>query len=90
MPRVVLPFPSGLGCEALVVVVVAGQHDVRARVVQGLPERCSRVAAVVPGAEARVVPVGERAGRWVGGEVRAQPALLAEPGRSRRLGAVRS
>src|SRR3990170_3565160 len=59
--------------EALVVVVVAGEHDVGASGLPGLPERVGALVAAVQdaGAEARVVPVGEDAGRRMGGQVAA-------------------
>src|SRR5581483_6853372 len=70
--------PSGvLRREALVQVVVAGQHDVRAGLVERLPDRLHLSAiAVLARAEARMVPVGEGTGGGMGGEVIAQPALL--------------
>ena len=63
--------------EALVVVVVAGEDDVGAPGGKRAPERCDRlVGAVQTGAEARVVPVRERAAAGMGGEVGGEPALL--------------
>ena len=63
--------------ETLVVVVVPRQHDVRSGGVEGPPERVEGgVVAVRPRGEAGVMPVGERAGPGVGGEVVGQPAEL--------------
>ena len=68
--------------EALVGVVVAVEDDVRAGVVERLPERPRgrRRRPSCAGGEARVVPEGERAGRGMGGEVCAQPLLLRRAG----------
>src|SRR2546425_11848854 len=66
-----------LGREALIVVVVPVEDDVCARVVEVLPDRLHRDrVAVLPGAEARVMPVGERARRSMSRQVSAQPRLL--------------
>ena len=71
--------PAGriLWCESLVVVIVTVEDHVRAGRVQVSPERVvRRLVAVLPGREARMMPVRERACRRVGGEVGSQPALL--------------
>ena len=76
--------------EALVVVAVTRQQDLRLGVLEGLPERLHEVvAAVVAGAVARVVPVGERAVGRVRRQVRPQPALLLGAGRAGHARAVR-
>src|SRR5207247_2250777 len=74
---------GGLGCEALVVVLVARDDDIGAGIVQRLPQRLGgRGAAVLAArAEARVVPVGKSAARRVPGEVGTEPLLLRRAGR---------
>src|SRR4029079_16745575 len=63
--------------EALVVVVMAVEHDLRTRRGEVLPERrVLGITPVAPGGEPRRVPVGERAGRGVRGEVLAEPRFL--------------
>ena len=82
MPRAASAVPVAVcGAEPLVVVVVAGEHQVGAEVVERLPDRLHRrVAAVAAGAEPGVVPVGQRAGSGIGREVGAEPQLLGRPG----------
>src|SRR5262245_58467245 len=67
----------GLRREALVVVIMSYDHDLRPRVVEVLPERdrLSR-AAVRSRAEPWMVPVGQRASRGVRRQIRSQPRLL--------------
>ena len=63
--------------EALVVVVVTREHDVGACARERVPESGHRhVRPVQPGAEARVVPVGQRARCGARREVGGEPALL--------------
>src|SRR5690606_3453026 len=67
--------------EALVVVVVAGEREVDARLVSHPPELAQvAVAAVRPGAEAGMVPVRDGAGRGVRGEVGREPRELLGAG----------
>src|SRR5207248_574089 len=48
-----------------------------AGIVERLPDRLHKgIAAVLARAEARVVPVGKRAGRRIGSQIGAQPLLL--------------
>ena len=48
-----------------------------ARILERLPQRGQqRLVGVGAGAEARLVPVGQRAGRRVRGQIGAQPSLL--------------
>src|SRR5262249_40906748 len=78
------------GGEALVVVVVSGEDDVRPRGVEVLPEGCGdRIVPVETGREPRVVPVGERAPGPMRREAATKPPLLgrARPAASDR-GAV--
>src|SRR5215211_9201996 len=66
-----------LRCEAFVVVVVSGEDHVRSRFVEDLPQRLQLGGAAVlfPGAEVRVVKVGQGAPPVVvGGEVCLKPA----------------
>src|SRR5215212_5944092 len=68
-----------LGCEALVVVLMAGEHHVYARCVQSVPYGLHFLDAAMfhPRAEARMVEVGKRAALVAGGsEVRLQPPHL--------------
>ncbi len=67
-----------LRSEALIGMIVPVDHDVGVGIVQGLPQRLRcRGAAVLPGGEARVVPVGEgAASAAVQDEVVPQPAVL--------------
>src|SRR5205085_2123664 len=70
-----------LGREALVVVIVAVDHELRLRVVELGPERPDgRVAAMLAGAEPWVVPDRERAPGGARGEVALQPAALGRAG----------
>jgi len=71
-----------LGREALVAVVVPGDYDLGAGVVQCLPQRLSAEIAAVghSRAEQRLVPHRERALRRVRGEIGAEPLLLGRPG----------
>ena len=63
--------------EALVVVVVSDDHDLRSGVVQVLPQRLRLdVGPFVAGTEERMMPVGKRATLRVAGEIRPQPLLL--------------
>src|SRR5215212_1369490 len=74
--RVPGPAP-GLRRPALVVVVMAGEDELRACRIQRLPQRLhARVGAVVAEAEVGVVPVGQRAGGGMGGEIVLEPGLL--------------
>src|SRR2546428_8161875 len=80
--------PAGrLGGEPLVVVLVSREHDLRAGVVQRLPQRLGlRHAAVcVAGAGPRVMPVSEGAALGMRGEVSPKPLVL---GRARAHGDV--
>ena len=63
--------------ESLVVVVVAVEDHIHARGVQRLPDRLhlDRVA-MLAGAEARVMPIGQRTGCRVRAQIGAQPLLL--------------
>ena len=67
-----------LGPEALVIVVVTIHDDIGVRFIKRLPERLHGwiVAMRVAGTEERLVPLGQRARRWVGGKIGAQPFLL--------------
>src|SRR3970040_602296 len=70
-----------LGGEPLVEMIVTVEDNICAVVVEGLVEGLDRrVVAVQSGAEQRVVPVGEGAGRGGGGQVQAQPLLLGRAG----------
>ena len=62
--------------EALVVVRMAVEDDIGTGGVEVLPERTGDVRGAGCRREERVVPVGERAGRRVGGEIGLQPLLL--------------
>src|SRR2546423_4877347 len=68
--------------EALVLVVMPGEHNLRSRLIQGSPqrERAGRAAMVCPGAEARVVPHRQRTCFVAGREVGAEPLLLWRSG----------
>ncbi len=66
-----------LGGEHLVVVVMAADHDVRVVLEQGSPERVeARVAAVLAGAEPRMVPDSHRAAGAILPEVVDEPPGL--------------
>src|SRR5215212_8539721 len=69
---------------------MAGEDDLRARRVEGLPEGLhARVVAVVAEAEVGVVPVGQGAGGGMGGQIVLQPGLLWRASTTAsRLGAV--
>ncbi len=70
-----------LRCEPLVVVVVRVQHDVRAPVVQRVPQRLHGGEEVCPGgAEPRMMPIRECALLGVSGELGAQPLFLGRSG----------
>src|SRR3990170_261902 len=72
--RVAVPI---LGSKPLIVVVVAAQDNLRADIIESLPDRLhGRGVAVVAGAKPRMMPVGRGAGRRVSAEVGAQPLLL--------------
>src|ERR1700704_783590 len=78
--------------EALVVVIVADEHDVGAGRVERAPDAIGLQAiAMDAGAEARMVPVGERATTLVRSQIGAQPLVLrtAEAAASGQLRAVR-
>src|SRR6266851_5507312 len=68
--------------KTLVIVVVAGDHDIRVGFVERLEERLnSEVVAVgAAGTEERFVPVGEGAGGGMRGEIGAQPFFLRRTG----------
>jgi hypothetical protein len=68
----------GLRRKPFVVVLVARNHDIRTGVVEDLPDVLHvRIAAMMrAGAEARMMPIGERAKRAVRRELGAQPGLL--------------
>ena len=66
----------GLRPEALIVVIVAGEHELRAGVVQRLPQRLRRGVGQGAGAEERVMHIGERATLRARGEIGAQPLFL--------------
>src|SRR5438132_784963 len=76
---------GGLRREPLVVVLVPREHDVRAGVVQRLPQRLRlRHAAVgAAGAEPWVVPVSEGTVLRMGGEIGPDPLLLGRAGTGR-------
>src|SRR5205085_2511442 len=60
---------------------VPAEDDLRAGVVERLEQGLGRrIVAVLPRAEAGVVPVGERARGRMGGKVRAKPLLLRRAG----------
>ena len=64
--------------KALVIVVVTVHDDIGIRFVERLPERLKSwiVAVRAAGTKERLVPVGERAGRRMCGEIGAQSFLL--------------
>ena len=66
----------GLRREPLVVMIMAVEHEVRSPVVQGLPQGPHRSVLQGPGAEERMMEVGERAAHRVRCEVGAQPLFL--------------
>jgi hypothetical protein len=68
--------------EALVIVVMAADHDIGVGVVERLEKRPnSEVVAVgAAGAEERLVSVGERAGDRMRGEIGTQPFFLGRTG----------
>src|SRR5439155_2116433 len=67
--------------EPLVVVVVTHHYDIGVVVVERLPQRLRLGRApVTPGAEARMVPIGQDAGLRGGRQIGAQPQLLGGPG----------
>ena len=69
--------PRVLRREALVVMVVAIQHDLGARSIEDVPERLDgRDVAVLAGCEARMMPVGEDVVARVIREVRPEPPAL--------------
>jgi hypothetical protein len=60
-----MPIIAGAGgrlwCEALVIVVVTVEHHVGAGIIERLPERpYEGVIAMWPGAETRVMKIGQR------------------------------
>src|SRR5205807_10438270 len=71
-----------LRCEALVVVLVSADHHLHAAVIQHLPGGLHAGGAAMrrPGAEARVVDVGDRAGCPRGREIALQPRELSGSG----------
>src|SRR5437762_1391755 len=71
-----------LRCEALVVVLVSADHHLHAAVIQHLPGGLHPGGAAMRGAraEARVVDVGDRAGRPRGLEIALQPRELSGSG----------
>src|SRR4029077_5060669 len=67
----------GLGREALVVVIVAGNRDLCAGGIEVLPQREREVVGAGPtGAEPGVMPERDRARRAARREVRLEPLLL--------------
>ena len=72
-----------LACEPLVKGVMRVHHDVDPRAVQHVPQRPDRRVGVVLRVEQRMVPVGERTTRGVGGEIGAQPLHLGRRGGGR-------
>src|SRR5258708_40061541 len=64
--------------KTLVIVIVAGDHDIRVGFVERLEERLnSEVVAVgATGAKERLGPIGKGAGGGMGGEIGAQPVFL--------------
>ena len=68
----------GLGGKALVVVVVAVDHHVGVGLVERIPQGLhGQIGAVgAAGTKQRLVPIGQRAGHGMGGQVRAKPSLL--------------
>src|SRR5260370_33503943 len=64
--------------KTLVIVIVAGDHDIRVGFVERLEERLnSEVVAVgATGAKERLVPVGKRAGGGSGGGISPQPFII--------------
>src|SRR5437660_5192967 len=64
--------------ESLILVRVAGQHQVGVRIIEVCPPRreVGVMALVLIGGKPRVMPVGKRALRSVRGEVGLQPSLL--------------
>src|SRR2546421_6716369 len=74
--------------EALVVVLVSVQHDVRVGRVQIVPERPDRAVGRGTSREERLMEVRERAGVRMRGEVVREPALLSTPGLASHVAAV--
>jgi hypothetical protein len=73
--------PCGQRGEALVVVIVAHEHEVHPGAVEDAPDLGHlRVVPVTPQREHRVMPVRERAARRVRGEVGADPLELRRAG----------
>src|SRR6267143_3001397 len=72
-----------LRCEALVGVLVSADHQLHAAIIQHLPGGLHARGAAMrsAGAEARVVDVGDRAGRPRSGEIALQPRELSGSGR---------
>src|SRR5229473_2434009 len=68
--------------EALVIVVVAGDHNIGVGFVERLEERLNGevVAVGAAGTEERLVPIGERAGGGMRGEIGTQPFFLGRTG----------
>src|SRR5438132_9928599 len=63
--------------EALVVVLVGGDDDLGAGLVEVVPERCGVAPTPLdPGREHRIVPVREHALRGIRGQLGTQPGLL--------------
>ena len=64
--------------EPLIVMIVARQHDVGTGCLEGSPEGVGTgiIGMQHTRAEPRMVPVGEDAGRRMGGQVLLEPALL--------------
>src|SRR5581483_7069114 len=67
-----------LGGEPFVDVLVAGEDDLGAGVVERGPERrhVIRAAMLAARTEAGMMPVGERAAGWMGGQIGAEPTFL--------------
>src|SRR5713101_2149405 len=68
--------------EALVIMVVAADHDIGVGFVKRLEERLSGevVAVRAAGTEERLVPVGERASGGMRGEIGSEPFFLGRTG----------
>src|SRR5206468_7088739 len=85
--------PAGvLGSEALVIVLLTVEHDLRSRGIQIVPDRNDATRAVprriIRREEQRVVEHRERTALAAGREVRLQPLLLHRAGPARHRGGV--
>src|SRR5258708_8479437 len=68
--------------KTLVIVIVAGDHDIGVGLIERLEERLNGevVAVLAAGAKERLVPVSERAAGGMHGEIGAQPFVLGRTG----------